>query len=407
MPTYITIIELGAPLLPIALGPHYNGLLALLRQDGRPVGLLRLRGRAQITAEQLRSAIDAMHSGLVSYPPASAPSSGAEALHNIRGEGQEPISPISLISPISIVICTHERPDDLRRCLEALAPAAAQGHEIIVVDNAPRSGRTAEVAARFPYRYLVEPRQGLDHARNCGLLAASRSIVAYTDDDAAPDPHWVAAIAAPFADPQVGCATGLVLPIELESAAQEQFEIYCLGRRSFAGQIFSAPSTPPSTAGVVGMGANMALRRALAISIGGFDPRLDGGQPTCSGGDTDMYARVLDAGASIVYTPEALVWHRHRRTLAELHSCIFGYGIGLYSFLTKRLVEQGDIYALITAARWWAGPLVKAAGRKLRGQPVPAANLLVCEAAGAFLGPARLWQATAREAANRRLHGAR
>jgi GT2 family glycosyltransferase len=160
--------------------------------------------------------------------------------------------------------------------------------------------------------------------------------------------------------------------------------------------VYQAAHTPPSTAGVAGMGANMALRRELALRNGGFDPRLDGGMPTCSGGDTDMFAQILDSGAQIVYTPDALVWHRHRQDMADLRSCIFGYGVGLYSFLTKRLLEQGDWYALVTAARWWAGPLVKAAWRALRGQPIPDAELLVREAAGAFFGPLRLWQATAR-----------
>jgi GT2 family glycosyltransferase len=372
MPSYVTTIDLDAPLEPIALAPQHDGLFALLRQGGRPAGLLRLSGSGLISVGQLTQALEKQQRG------------PDRQQRNLMGAAS---------AKISIIVCTHERPADLERCLAALAPAAAQGHEIIVVDNAPRSARTAEVAARFPYRYMVEPRQGLDHARNCGLRAAAHPIVAYTDDDAAPDPQWASAIAAPFADPQVGCTTGLVLPLELESAAQEQFEVYCSGRRSFTRQTFAAPATPPSTAGVAGMGANMALRRELALGIGGFDPRLDGGQPTRSGGDTDMYARVLDAGASIVYTPDALVWHRHRRELAELHSCIFGYGVGLYSFLTKRLIEQGDSYALLTAARWWAGPLVKAAWHRLRGRETAPLKLLLLEAAGAFYGPLSYRQA--------------
>jgi GT2 family glycosyltransferase len=365
--TYITTIDLDAPLHPIEVPAPAGGLLALLRRGGRPAGMLRLDGR-HFTAAALRRAV------------AEQSETGAELAPALAHDG----------AAISIVVCTHERPDDLERCLEALAPMAAAGHEVLVVDNAPRSGRTAAVAARFPFRYLIEPRQGLDHARNCGLLAASHAIVAYTDDDAVPDPGWAAAIAAPFADLTVGCATGLVMPLELETAAQEQFELYCLGRRTFERRVFGAPATPPSTAGVAGMGANMAVRRELALSLGGFDPRLDGGMPTCSGGDTDMFARVLDARARIVYTPDALVWHRHRRDTRSLNDCIFGYGVGLYSFLTKRVIEQRDMGALLTGARWWAGPPLKAAWGWLRGRPTPPAGLLLREAAGALLGPHRL-----------------
>jgi GT2 family glycosyltransferase len=370
MPTYVTSIELTGPLNDIALPLQYNGALVLLRHANRPVGMLRLT-REAMTKEALQKAI---------APYNAAPAKRPSLIGNL--------------SPISIIVCTHERPADLARCLAALAPAAERGHEIIVVDNAPRSGQTAQVAAQFPYRYLVEPRQGLDYARNCGLHAASHPLVAYSDDDAVVEPDWAEAITAPFADPEVGCVTGLVMPLELESAAQEQFEHYCLNRRIFEQRTYQVPHTPASTAGVAGMGANMALRRELALRNGGFDPRLGAGMPTCSGDETDMFAQILDSGAKIIYTPDALVWHRHRQDMASLQSCIFGYGVGLYSFLTKRIIEQGDGYALITAARWWVGPLVKAAWRALRGQPIPTIDLLLREAAGAFFGPLRLWQAT-------------
>jgi hypothetical protein len=109
-----------------------------------------------------------------------------------------------------------------------------------------------------------------------------------------------------------------------------------------------------------------------------------------------MFARVLDTGAQIVYTPDAFVWHRHRRDEAELRQCLFGYGVGLYSFLTKRLLEMGDWGALVVAARWFVGPFLRAARRRLRGQAAVPLALLLVEAAGACTGPWRFWQAARR-----------
>lgn len=293
---------------------------------------------------------------------------------------------------VSIVVCTRERPADLANCLQALQPAVLRGHELIVVDNAPQSSRTAALVARFPARYLVEPTPGLDRARNCGLLAARHGIVAFTDDDAVPAHDWAEAIAAPLADSSVGCATGLVLPLELATEAQRRFEVYCAHRRVATQRSFAAPATPAAAAGIVGMGANMALPRELALRLGGFDMRLDGGTATRSGGDTDMFARVLDAGTRIVYTPEARVYHRHRREMAELRHCLFGYGVGLYAFLTKRLLEHGDADALLVAARWLVGPTLKASWRALHGQPAVSPALLACEAFGALYGPLAYWR---------------
>jgi len=186
-----------------------------------------------------------------------------------------------------------------------------------------------------------------------------------------------------------------VLPAELEPRAQRRFETYCAHRRIFARQEFAAPQTPPATAGIVGMGANMALRRDLVLALGAFDPRLDGGTPTCSGGDTDMFARVLAAGSRLVYTPDARVLHRHRREEAELRRCVFGYGVGLTAFLTKRVLEEHDPYALVVAARWTAGPSLKAAWKWLRGRPATDPDLLLLEALGAVVGPLRYWRTRA------------
>jgi GT2 family glycosyltransferase len=380
MPTHIADLELSTPLPTLTLQSHERGLFALLRWHGRPVGLLRWpQATGTLTPAQVQAAITAS-AQLPALPSAPAP------------------APISATAPLSIIICTHERPDDLQRCLTSLLPLHAARHEVLVVDNAPRTERTVTVARQFPFRYLVEPRQGLDHARNCGLHAAQHALVAYIDDDAVADPAWAAALAAPFTNPAVGCTTGLVLPLELATAAQERFELYCTNRRTFQLKRYRAPQTPPAAAGVAGMGANMALRRDLALTLGGFDPRLDAGTATQSGGDTDMFARVLDHGATIVYTPDALVWHRHRRSEAELRHCLFGYGVGLYAFLSKRLLEQRDPQALMIGVRWWGGPIAKAAWAKLRGQPALPLELLAQEAAGAWFGALRLAQEMRRQA---------
>src|SRR5688500_9490905 len=46
--------------------------------------------------------------------------------------------------PTTIVVCTHERPRDLVQCLHSLQPCSTRGHEIVVVNNAPRSDETSQ-----------------------------------------------------------------------------------------------------------------------------------------------------------------------------------------------------------------------------------------------------------------------
>lgn len=370
MPTQVIDLERAAPQADIVLDGGTSGALALVRQHGRPVGLVRLRAHEGIIpAGRLQAALAALAPLSPDTEPVSAPP----------------------FRPVSIVVCSRERTELLVACLEALRAQAAAGHEVIVIDNAPLSGATAALASHYPYRYECEPAPGLNNARNRGVAFARHDIVAFTDDDCVPDPGWLTALTAPYCNPQVGATTGLVMPLELQTPAQEAFEAYCANRRIFRPRTFRAPHPPPAAGGVAGMGANMSFRRDLIQQLGGFDPRFDGGAATLSGGDTEMFARLLQSGKAIVYCPEALVWHRHPREMAAVRKVIFGYGVGSFAVFAKRLVEDRDWSVLLIAPRWLAGPPLKAGLNRLRGQPATPLVLVALEFWGALHGPWRFW----------------
>jgi GT2 family glycosyltransferase len=363
-PTQIVEIDTSSAPRAIRVRDDARGMFVVVSTEGRPVDLLRL-----------------------SKPRNGVISSG-DLLASSRAEVRRPAMPKQRSStPISVVVCTHERPDDLARCLERLVAIQTDGHELIVVDSGPVSDRTSAVVRRYGVRSVVEPILGLNRARNAGVAAASHDIVAFVDDDVVVGRSWVEAVRAAFDESEVACVTGLVLPLELETPGQEEFELYCQHRRDLQRRVYSRRTLRSSAAGVVGMGANMAFRRDVVRALGGFDVRLGPPRHTRAADETDMFARVLDAGHLIVYTPDAQVWHRHRRSTREVRSCVFGYGVGVYSMLTKRLLEQGDLGALITAARWFVGPVVKAASAKAGRRPAPRWDIVLAETAGAAIGP--------------------
>lgn len=243
---------------------------------------------------------------------------------------QELAKPVDDGCDVSVCVCTRDRPELLRRCLQALC--ALDEHEeprrasleIIVVDNAPPDQRTREVAEGFPsVVYMVEPCQGLNFARNAGLQRASGQLVAYVDDDAVVDHGWLAGLLSAWhAVPEAGFFTGQVLPFELETDAQHLFEARGGFRRGFTrvvyGKTRKGDSSYPCGAGIFGTGANMAVNRSAALALGGFDEALDMGGALPGGGDLDMFYRMIRAGYSSVYDPRYLVFHQHRRDLAGL-----------------------------------------------------------------------------------------
>jgi GT2 family glycosyltransferase len=97
---------------------------------------------------------------------------------------------------------------------------------------------------------------------------------------------------------------------------------------------------------------NMALRRSVLDAVGPFDEALDAGTPTQAGGDSDMFRRILKNGYRIVYDPEALNWHRHRRSGQELDRQLQGYEVAYTAMATKVLLFERDLNGAVTLLKW-------------------------------------------------------
>lgn len=289
----------------------------------------------------------------------------------------------------TIAICTRDRVDDLKKCLDSLQRLPDDGQEVLVIDNSPTSDATSRLVQQYPQiRYVREDRPGLDCARNRAIREANHEIVAFIDDDAVADPDWLRTLLKNFSDPMVACVTGLTMPLELETEAQEWFEKYCPFTRGFRRRIFRPDEHNPHVTGQIGAGVNMAVRRKSIFEIGLFDEALDAGTKTQSGGDHEIFTRILLAGYSIVYEPAALNWHRHRRTWNDLRKTLHGYGVGVYALLTRALLVEREWPALKIAWGWFRYEqfpgLLQALRKKADGRPL---DLLLAELKGCLAGP--------------------
>jgi cellulose synthase/poly-beta-1,6-N-acetylglucosamine synthase-like glycosyltransferase len=375
------VLDLDIAQLPTHLEglQPYTQAFILFRSDGRPImqALLPVvNGRLSLF--ELQDAINQTRN----WPL------WQQKVHNFLAWDESRVARQSL--PLATVaVCTRDRPEDLRRCLEALMRLPDDGQEFLVIDNCPTTEETRQLVEEYHgrIRYLREDRPGLNVARNRALREAHHDIVAFQDDDAAPAPDWLRALLPNFADPSVLCVTGLTMPLELETEAQEWFERYSPFGRGFQRRLFYGSPAQALKAGHVGAGANMALRRRVLANPGPFDEALDAGTPTRSGGDTEMFARILAAGYHIVYDPAALSWHRHRHTWAALRQTAYGYGVGTYAVWTRRLLvdhQPGVLQAAWQHGRYYQLPmLVRAVLRRPGHMPL---DLVLAELAGCLSG---------------------
>ncbi|MDI9869511.1 glycosyltransferase family 2 protein [Flectobacillus roseus] len=264
-------------------------------------------------------------------------------------------TPTTSLPSISVVICTRNRTSALRECLTRLFLSTEKNFEIVVVDNAPSDNGTAELIKKeFPsVTYVLEPRKGLDIARNTGALTAKAEILAYTDDDVIVTPEWVSQIRQSFEDPLTMSVTGLVIPYRLDTEAQCFFERFWGFNKGHQPLIFDkayfAKHLPVGVpAWDVGAGANMAFRKTVFEKVGYFDERLDVGASGCSG-DSEYWYRIMAEGFTCRYFPHIYVYHQHRESWDDLKKQIFAYMRGNVSSVLvqyQKYHHQGELYRL-------------------------------------------------------------
>lgn len=403
-------LELCGPIVGLANLHGYQSAQILVRLGGTPLGWTvvpvingHCDARTLLAAVQ-RDLLEPLVRELVHRRLAEPLTEGAldmQALLAFVPESTPRVRPT-----VSVAVCTRDRSAELAMCLDAIARLSVPATEVLVIDNAPSSAATEQlVRERYPtVRYVLEPRPGLDWARNRAIAEAQSEVIAFTDDDVVVDAGWVGAIADLFADaPDVLALTGLVVPLELESEAQQDFESYGGFGRGFSRMWHVAGAH--HGAGRFGTGANMAFRRALFERIGVFDPALDVGTPSDGGGDLEMYFRLLQEGYTLVYEPRAIVRHRHRREPERLRKQMRDWGKGLFVYMRRssdRYPEERREFRRLTG--WWVRRYILRRLLLSHLRPTAYPRDLIMEEVRGALGSRRAYR-DARHSAERIAHG--
>jgi lipopolysaccharide/colanic/teichoic acid biosynthesis glycosyltransferase/glycosyltransferase involved in cell wall biosynthesis len=207
----------------------------------------------------------------------------------------------------SVVIPAHNASRTITECLDALAAqtVAPERFEIVVVDDGSTDG-TAEVArtwfARHPHicgLVLTQPKATPAAARNRGVERARAPLVLFTDADCAPAPNWIEAMEAAFTDPEVVGAKGTYRTRQsalvarfVQAEYEDKYDLLATQPRIDFIDTYSA-----------------AYRRDVFLANDGFDevfPYLE---------DQEFSFRLAQRGYTLVFQPEAVVYHRHAPTV--------------------------------------------------------------------------------------------
>lgn len=212
---------------------------------------------------------------------------------------------------IAVIVPSYRRPSDLERCLAALARQTRRADQVLVVAR-PDDVATWAVARSAPSSLPVETvavaTGGVVAALNTGLECASREIVAFTDDDAAPRPDWLERIAAHFAaDPSLGGVGGR--DWIFQHGRLEDGQTAVVGKLSWFGRCVGSHHLGVGAPREVDVlkGVNMAFRAAALAGVR-FDERLRGGGAQV-GNELGVSLAVKRGGWKLLYDPAVAVDH--------------------------------------------------------------------------------------------------
>jgi glycosyltransferase involved in cell wall biosynthesis len=203
----------------------------------------------------------------------------------------------------SVIIPTFNGASRIGACLDSLLQQAAGRDVEILVVNDGSTDNTAEIVGRHPgVRCITQANAGPAAARNRGAAEARGSIILFTDDDCVPLPGWLAAMLAPFQDPEVIGTKG-VYRTRQKSLAARFVQIEYEDRYRIMARHDSIDFIDTYSA---------AFRRDRFLEMTGYDTSF----PVACAEDIELSYRMSARGWKMKFVPGAIVYHTHPATLS-------------------------------------------------------------------------------------------
>lgn len=226
---------------------------------------------------------------------------------------------------ISVIIPTFRRNDGfLRAALSVFEQDRLDGIELIAIDNSPEGEaipvfQNLQRFAPIPFRWAHEPRPGVSHARNAGLLLARGELIAWLDDDEKAPPHWLKSMARVLHATHADCVFGPVRGTAPEDARG----------RAYFEKLYtrSGPERSGKIQETYGIGNSLHVRAHMLAEVAPFDVRAN----ETGGEDDRLFAKAKRYGCTFAWASEGWVEEHidaNRLTIGHAVKRAFAYGQG-------------------------------------------------------------------------------
>ena len=260
---------------------------------------------------------------------------------------------------VSIIVPTLNSGSTIDECLRSILELdyPKQLLEVIVIDGGS-TDKTAELAKAHPIKFVYS-KLNPPAAYNLVLKDIANPIIGLVDSDAKVEKQWLRKLVKHLNDPKAAGASGTV-----ETWNSDRLVPRVIGYE-LSYRYRRLPGTVERVATM-----NLLLKKKITLEIGGFDEAL----PTQY--DTDIGARLAQAGYRIAFDIDAVCYHFHRPTLQKFFNQQYKYGENTWKLYFKHpKLARGD-----KITDWWMNsqPILYAAAALL---------LLISVATGFHLVP--------------------
>ncbi|MEN8252714.1 MAG: glycosyltransferase family 2 protein, partial [Patescibacteria group bacterium] len=193
----------------------------------------------------------------------------------------------------SIIVCTYNRLEYLKKCISSLLEIDFPTYEIVIVNDGSTDGTKEFLNSQYSRNKKItvvhhKQNKGLSQARNTGIKTAKYDIVIFTDDDCKADKNWLTQMLKGFSDEKVGLVMGQVFYVD------KNYHGY------FPERLVS------NIDALWPMGCNVAYRKEVFKKCGYFDDFFF----PYNNEDAEMALRTIKNGYRYAQLPKAVIYHQ-------------------------------------------------------------------------------------------------
>jgi glycosyltransferase involved in cell wall biosynthesis len=227
---------------------------------------------------------------------------------------------------ISVVIPVHNCKETIGKCLDSLSQLDHSDFEVIVVDDGS-TDETAEICESFPRVKVIRVhKNGPSTARNIGIEAARGEFVAFTDGDCLVDKRWLEELETGFSSPVIAGVGGDQKSPDDDTVVGKRIQRFLKTIGFVTGYIKTDAAMKETEHNP---SCNAMYRKSVLEDVGGFDEALWPGE------DVELDLKITTRGHTLIYNPNAVVYHYRPKTYSDFGRMMLRYGACQWYLVAK------------------------------------------------------------------------